>query len=309
MPAISDCVATYLAEVTPTKAPSTRRHDPYYARIVLEGLRNCEEQLLAGPLDASDIASLGPPEVDLLHRQIGIDAGHRTLANRVLSFVSEVCKLAERRGWRAANTNPTTPIRRYNEPRRTRFLHEKQRAAWIRGAREAVLAGEVTYSAALVSLLMLLAGLRWSSARGLLWSEVDLVHGTIRLSPRTEDRENKAGDETTIGLSDDVLELLRSTPRYCEYVAPNPATRRPYTDIRCALERIKARSGVPLFTPHMGRHSFGTALAEAGLTEAEIGALLGSTAANAQRYTHLVGGTQRRSIARAAAAVRGGATW
>ncbi len=297
MPALRDCIATYLTSVTPTKAKTTRRHDHYYARIV------------ADEFGEDDIASFGPPDVQRLHVKLGQDRGHKTLANRVLSFVSEVCRVAEVEGWRPPNTNPTAPIRRYTETRRTRFLHEKQRAAWIAASREAVLHGEVTYSAALISLLMLLAGLRWSSARGLLWTEVDFHHGVIRLAPRGDDRENKAGDEVSIGLTEDVVGLLQTTPRFCKYVAPNPATGEPYTDIRCALQRIGTRAGVRV-TPHVFRHSFGTALAEAGLSDAEIGALMGHTSsATASRYTHLIGQSQRRSVARAAAAVRGGASW
>lgn len=294
MPAIRDCVAKYLAEVTPTKAKSTRRHDSYYARIVLEEFGD------------ADVATLAPRDVQRLHVRLGQTESHPTLANRVLSFVSELCRVAEVEGWRDPYTNPTSPIRRYSETRRTHFLKGPQRAAWIKAAREAVVAGEVTYSAALVSLLMLLVGLRWSSARGLLWSEVDMLRGVIRLSPRDEDRENKAGDEVALGVSDDVLSMLRATPRYCKYVAPNPATRLPYTDIRCALKRIGERAGVRV-TPHVFRHSFGTGLAEAGCTDAEIGALLGSSSTNAKRYTHLAGQTQRRSVARAASSLRGGA--
>jgi integrase len=287
----TDALDTYLAEVTPQKAASTRRHDRYYASI-LAGLR-------------LDVADLTASEVDQLHRRISIERGP-VVANRAISLVSQVCDLAERRGWRDT-ANPTRAIRRNREPKRTAFLRLDQRARLVDAVHASIMAGEISVSAGALMMLMLLVGLRWSEARELRWSEVDLDAGMLRIAARGDGRtSNKSGDERSVPLSDRVVDLLASLPRWSQWVAPSPRSRRPYTDLRKAIARVEARSGLK-FRCHQLRHSYGTACAEAGLTPSEIGACLGHRSpATAHRYVHLAGKPARAAAQRASIAAAGG---
>jgi len=299
MPSITvlECVRLYLTDCTPFKAPATQRHDALYAGII--------EDLL-GDLH---VEAVGPREVDALHLHLGRTEGRQVLANRVLSFVSQVMKLAERRGFRPANSNPTTAVRRYSEVRRTRFLREEQRAPFLQACRDAVLAGEVTYSAALLTVMLLLGGLRWSEARVLQWSELDLEAGVIRLHARGDAGRdaNKGGDEDTIPITDDFIDVMRSAPRVSRWVAPNRKTRQPYTTITKPFKIICQRAGVAL-TPHGLRHAFGSALADAGCTVPEIGACMRhKSGRTTERYIHLSGRSARAALQRSASRIRGSA--
>lgn len=293
---VCDCLATYLTVCTPLKANATQRADRYYAEIV------------ATSLGELAIADLAPIHVDALHRQLGMTEGRKVLANRVLSFVSQLTKLAERQGHRAANTNPTTAIRRYSEFKRTVHLREGQRAPFLQACRDSVTAGDVPHSAALLVVLMLLGGLRWSEARELQWSEVRLEQGTIVLRARGDGREaNKGGEEDTVPISDDLVAVLRESPRFGRWVAPNRASGLPYTDIRKPFRRICTRAGVKI-TPHALRHTFGSALADAGLTVPEIAACMRHRSeATTNRYIHLSGSVARKALLRGASRIRGAA--
>lgn len=265
-------VARYLAEETPLKAAATQRHDAAYAKVVNAAWGDLE------------IHELTPGAVSRLHRSISKERGP-VLANRILSFVSQVCVLAERDDLRPAQSNPTKATRRNSELRSTEFLAAPMRTRFIHAAGDALAAGEITRSAWTLLCLMLLGGLRWSEARLLRWEEVDLANKCLRYHARGALRaENKGGDQRTVSLSDDVLDLLHIAPRICGWVAPNPKTRQPYTDIRCALRRVCDRAGVKI-RPHGLRHSFGTEAAEAGCSLFEIASLLGqSSESSAHRY-------------------------
>lgn len=281
-------VSRYLDEESPLKAETTQRHDSGYARLITEAF---------GDLPISEVT---PSLVSRFHRQLTAERGP-TLANRVLSMVSQVCRLAERDDLRPAQSNPTTAVRRNPEPRRTDFLTEPLRIRFLGAAGDALAAGEITRSAWIIICLMLLAGLRWSEARLLRWEEVDLEHACLRYLPRRATRpvhapvvlraraQNKGGDQRTVSLNDDALEVLRLAPRFASWVAPNPRTLMPYTDIRCALRRICERADVQV-TPHGLRHSFGSEAADAGCSLYEISLLLGQRSqASAERYIHATG--------------------
>jgi integrase len=285
-------VCRYIAEETPRKAASTRRHDLLYATAIVDAW---------GDLPIEQVT---PRLVAALHRDLTARRGP-ILANRIVSLVSQVCDLAERDGLRDPG-NPTRAVRKNSEPRRTNFLRAEMRVRFLDAANASLVAGEITRSAWTLTLLMLLAGLRWSDVRWLRWEEVDLAQGCLRLLPRGEvRRENKSRDQRTIPLSTDALDLLRLSPRVCSWVAPNPRTRLPYTSIRKPLVRICDRAGVSI-TPHWLRHTFGTAAAEAGCTTEEIAAVLGhSSSATASRYVHLAGTFARDAAQRAGARVTG----
>lgn len=292
---VAEAVQNYLAEVTPTKAASTQRHDRLYARRVVD---------LVGDIPIDELAT---PDVHRLQRAL---ATTPILANRVVSFVSQLCDHAERAGARPTNSNPTRALRRHRERVAGDFLPAAQRRAFVEATWQCTRRGEVTSSAGCACLLMLLAGLRLREALDLRWSEVDLQAGLLRFAPRELRGSNKTGENTARPISDDVIAVLRTMPRWSAWVAPNPRTRRPYRDIRKSMARICEVAGVsPRLRRHALRHSFGTALAEAGMTEAEIAAWLGhQSPATAARYTHLTAPTMRRHAARVAAALRGETT-
>lgn len=223
-------------------------------------------------------------------------------ARRVVELLGDVAV-----GVRRTNSNPTRALRRNRERVASEFLRAGQRRAFVEAVWQCTRRGEITTSAGCACLLMLLAGLRLREALDLRWSEVDLNSGVIRFADRDERGTNKTSEGIARPISDDVVAVLRTMPRWSPYVCPNPRTREPYVDIRKSMARVCEVAGVsPRLRRHALRHSFGTALAEAGMTAEEIAAWLGhQSPATASRYTHLTAPTMRRHATRVSAALRG----
>jgi integrase len=131
----------------------------------------------------------------------------------------------------------------------------------------------------------------------------------IRLRPREErpSQTNKNSEGVARPITDDVVALLGTMPKWCEWVAPNPRTRAPYVDVRKAMARICEIAGLSKkLTRHALRHSFGTALGEAGMTAEQIGPWLGDSAKTAEIYINITAPIVRRHQGRVAAALKGG---
>lgn len=300
-------VIDYLTTVTSTKAPNTQRQDHLYARRLLL-VQQRPDGSFVPPLIAASVAAdeVGTPLVFGVHRALAVTP---TMGNRVLSFISQVCDHAERLGLRPPNTNPTRAIRQHRERACNDALNTAQRRAFIEACWTAAQRGEVTVSAACVCLLLLLTGLRLHEATDLRWSEVDLRAGLIRLLPREErpSLTNKTGEGRSRPITDDVIDVLRTMPRWSEFVAPNPRTRLPYTDVRAAMGRICTLAGLPPnIRRHALRHSFGTALAEQGMTAEEIaGWMAHESSRSSEVYINLNASHLRKQQGRVSAAVRG----
>lgn len=303
-PTTAHLLSHYLATRTPRKAPTTQRGDHLYARLVGASWAHLA------------VAEITSAHVDDLLQDI---AGRRgpALANRVRSFLCQMFKVAERRCWRPPGSNPATSAEHFRELVLTEFLTADERRRVHDAVVTCAARREITPAAGTLILLMLLGGLRWSEARELRWSEVDLERGTLRYHPRGGGdprvrrhdgarQANKGGDQRTVPISDDVVAVLRALPRTGPVVAPNPRTGLPYVDLRKPFARVASAAQLDALRCHMMRHSFGTALAEAALTAVQIGACMGHKGpGTAHKYIHLVGGVARRALLRAAPAVRG----
>jgi integrase len=291
-----DFAECYLTDVSARKhAPRTHESYRYYARLI-------------GGLDELPIADLTAEDVYQLHLRVTADHGP-IVANRVLSFVSQLHKHATIRGLRSGE-NPCAAIPRNGENKRTEFLTQRERVAFIRAARMCALSGEVAIPAAGALLLMILAGRRSSEARLLLWTEVELFDegGLIRLATREVRGASKSDDHRALPLSSSAAAVIRTMPRWRPHVFASRRTGKPYTDLRKPLRRITARAGLRTITPHVLRHSYGTACAESGLTPDEIAACLGHVGRDsARRYVHLGGRGALQAAMKAAKAAGGGA--
>lgn len=132
------------------------------------------------------------------------------------------------------------------------------------------------------SLILLLygGGLRVSEACGLLWQDVQLDRGIIRV-------KGKGGKERLLALPRLVMESLARLPVDGTYVfgqTPLP-TRKAYEIVRSWGQRAGLLK--PLH-PHALRHSFATHMLADGTNLRTLQELLGHTSLQAtQRYTHL----------------------
>jgi site-specific recombinase XerD len=146
--------------------------------------------------------------------------------------------------------------------------------------------------------LMLFSGLRSAEVLGLRVSDVDIGRGWARVI-------GKGDKERRVPIDPDVAALVQSyllaerpetTSTTLFVVAKGPHRGRPLTPagLRRVFRYHRERSGVAAAHPHALRHSFGTALAEAGVDLAVLQALMGHEHVDSSAaYIHLAPGHVR----------------
>jgi site-specific recombinase XerD len=174
---------------------------------------------------------------------------------------------------------------RVREPRRLpRGLDRAETAALLgsfRTDRDRAVAG-----------LMLFCGLRSAEVLGLVVADVDIPRGWVRVM-------GKGGKERRVPLDPDVAGLIQAyllagrpetSSRALFVVAKGPHRGQPLSPagLRTIFRYHRGRAGVPAGHPHALRHSFGTALAEAGVDLAVLQALMGHDHVDSSAaYIHL----------------------
>ncbi len=140
--------------------------------------------------------------------------------------------------------------------------------------------------------LMLFSGLRSAEVRALAVDDVDIALGWVRVLGKGEKERRVPVDREVAGLVQTYLlsERPESVSRALFLVAKGPTRGQPLTaaGLRTIFRYHRARAAVPAGNPHALRHTFGTALAEAGVDLAVLQALMGHDHVDsALAYVHL----------------------
>ena len=174
---------------------------------------------------------------------------------------------------------------RVREPRRLpRGLDRAETAALLssfRTDRDRAIAG-----------LMLLSGLRSAEVLGLRVADVDIGRGWVRVTGKGDKERRIPVDPDVAGLIQSYLlaERPETTSASLFVVAKGPHRGQPLTaaGLRRVFRYHRQISGVAAGHPHALRHSFGTALAEAGVDLPVLQALMGHDHADSSAaYIHL----------------------
>ena len=140
--------------------------------------------------------------------------------------------------------------------------------------------------------LMLFCGLRSAEVLGLRVRDVDIARGWVRVIGKGDKERRVPLDPDVAGLIQTYLfaERPESDSDTLFLVAKGPNRGRPLTPagLRTVFRYHRSKTGVPAGHPHALRHSFGTALAEAGVDLAVLQALMGHDHVDsAAAYIHL----------------------
>ena len=174
---------------------------------------------------------------------------------------------------------------RVREPRRLpRGLDRAETAALLgsfRTDRDRAIAG-----------LMLLSGLRSAEVLGLRVADVDIGRGWVLVTGKGDKERRVPLDPDVAGLIQSYLlaERPETASRALFVVAKGPHRGQPLTaaGLRRVFRYHREISGVPAGHPHALRHSFGTALAEAGVDLPVLQALMGHDHVDSSAaYIHL----------------------
>jgi site-specific recombinase XerD len=183
-----------------------------------------------------------------------------------------------------ARPRPRSKLR-VREPRRLpRGLDRGETAALLssfRTGRDRAIAG-----------LMLFSGLRSAEVLGLRVADVDIGRGWVRVTGKGDKERRVPLDPDVAGLIQSYL-LAERPETACTalfIVAKGPHRGQPLSaaGLRRVFRYHRERAGVPAGHPHALRHSFGTALAEAGVDLAVLQALMGHDHVDSSAaYIHL----------------------
>ena len=237
------------------------------------------------------LSEVDPARVGELHRRM---RDRPTQANRVVSVVSSMLRLAESWGMTLPRRNPCRSVRLFKEEPRERFLSAGEYRQLGKALAEAEKEGLAVQSAVAAIRLLLLTGCRKNEILQLKWDDVDRAAGEIRL------RDGKTGLRH-IPLTAAVESVLESIPRKDDnpWVIAGQVPGRPLKGLTRIWYRIRERAGLEDVRIHDLRHSWASRGVEIGEGFPMIGKLLGHReVSTTSRYVHLARDAERASAAK-----------
>lgn len=153
-----------------------------------------------------------------------------------------------------------------------------------------------------IVLLLLLTGARKTELLTAEWRHVDLERRAWFI-PTT-----KTGKPRYVPLSQAAVDVITALPRWdnCPWLLPNPATSKPYTDIKRPWENVRAAAGLGDVRIHDLRHSAASFMINAGVDLFAVGKILGhADHQSTMRYSHLANDTLMKAVEAGAAKMNG----
>ena len=198
-------------------------------------------------------------------------------------------ELALKWGVAGVTKNPIRHIpRRKFSNARDRFLTSDEAARLLK-------ATEASINPQLSSIvgLLLLTGARKTELLTAQWQHIDLDR-RVWFIPTS-----KTGQSRHVPLSQPAIAIITQLVRWdgCAWLLPNPATKKPYTDIKRPWETARAAAGLPDLHIHDLRHSAASFLVNAGIDLFAVGRILGhADHKSTMRYSHLAGDTLMKAV-------------
>jgi len=199
-------------------------------------------------------------------------------ANKFLIFLSSLYHLAQDMELQGISENPLKHIKPFEENNaKERFISKKEAKRLL----ESVQLSQNINLKYVIPFLRL-TGARRGEVLKAKWKDIDTLNmiWTIPIS--------KNGKKRHIPISDKLYNLIHTIPRRSIYLFPSPKTGLPQNDIYSAWNHARVKAGLKDVRMHDLRHSFASALVNAGRSLYEVQTLLGhSNMKMTQRYAHL----------------------
>lgn len=186
----------------------------------------------------------------------------------------------------------TNPVRGIPRPKfnnaREKFLTSKQAAGLLKAA-------DASFNPQLGNIvrLLLLTGARKNELLKAQWQHVDLERKSWLIPI------SKTGRSRHVPLSTAAIDVLSVIPQLpgCPWLLPNPATRKPYNDIKRAWATARDAAGVSDLHIHDLRHSAASFMINAGIDLFAVGRILGhADHQSTMRYSHLANDTLMKAV-------------
>lgn len=142
-----------------------------------------------------------------------------------------------------------------------------------------------------IVMLALKTGMRKGEIFKLKWENIDFNYKYIEIL------ETKSGKSRKIPISKTVENILSGHNMDTEYVFVNPATNKPFTDIKHSFHTVLKKAEISNFRFHDLRHTAATRMSECGVPVPVIQDILGhSRIETTMRYTHTITKTKTTAI-------------
>jgi len=231
-------------------------------------------------------------------------------ANRAHALLGATFRQAIR--WGVMDKNPADGLKRYQEPKRDRYLSDDERARLIQALHDfptfKTLSGQYKVNAekmqsCTVLLLLMLTGCRKGEALQAHWTQFDLKAGTwTKKSAHTKQKLDHTTSLSSYAL--DLVNKIKALDHDSIYLFPGKAPDTHQTDLKKTWKAICKQAGLDDFRIHDIRHSFASTLVNEGESLSIIGEILGHTQAiTTARYAHIYHDTKRAAAEKVGAIV------
>lgn len=231
-------------------------------------------------------------------RKSAVEFKHKPARERSLASVNRELELLSRIFTRAIElkltaNNPCDQVKLFElSNKRRRYLLDEEEPRLL-----AACEGTLAHLRRMI-VVAIRTGMRRGDQLNLRKRQVDFQRGVIWVP------NAKTGKEYSLNMSAELREimlgLVRENPA-SEYVFANPATGKPYLDLKKGFAAACSKAGITDLHWHDLRHTFGTRLAEAGYSEATIAELMGhADRKTTGRYTHGTDRAKREAVEAAA---------
>lgn len=199
-----------------------------------------------------DLSEIKKQDVIHMHQFMRKERGPVT-ANRHKSYLSAMLNVAIQ--WGVLKENPAAGIRKFPEKERERFLGEDELGQWTKAVDQEPEPYRTFYFTALYT------GARRSEILRMEWGHLNKGTWTIF--------DTKNGETHTVPLHNEILKEIENLPQKTKFVfAGKKGT--PINGFSKSWARIKNRSGLNDLKIHDIRRTFGSTLANAGLSIQQI---------------------------------------
>lgn len=222
---------------------------------------------------------------EFLHSKVAAGSAKGSV-NRMLVMLKYFYNLAVEWEIDGISENPARGIKPFQENNKIeRYLTPEESVA-LKGALEDSENPLLRYIVA----FLLVTGCRKQEALKARWTDIDLEHCVWKVPL------SKSGKARHVTLSDTAIRFLHATRSAVSklvgqdnpYLFPNPKTGKPFVSIFYAWNTARKKAGIPDFRMHDARHSYASALVNAGVSLYEVQRLLGHAhIRTTERYSHL----------------------
>lgn len=242
-------------------------------------------QILCDYFKDRDLRTITPLDWERFKAWLLRRGNKKSTVNRYLQLGGKMLNLAIEEGYLEENVIRKVKLYSEKDNLKERILTEEE---------EEKLTENCSDILKLIIAFALNTGMRRAEILGLTRSQVDFKNRRIRVE------KTKSGKVRFIPINEDLFKLLlklKSENGQSPFVFLNPATKRPFLDMKTPFKRACRMSGIEGLRFHDLRHTFATRLVAKGVDIETIKELLGHhSIAITQRYLHSSDERKRKAV-------------